>query len=99
MSDLKNAIDENMLGEDYSLKTKIEKDRKLFNKIKLFREMKLATEEFLKTTMEYMLENCKTMMDVEESRELDSISRKVDRELRLELNSFEWKFIKLPNEK
>jgi hypothetical protein len=31
MSDLKDAIDENMLGGDYSLKAKIEKDRKLFN--------------------------------------------------------------------
>jgi hypothetical protein len=46
-----------------------------------------------------MLEKRKAMMDVEERRELDSISIKVDKEFSLELDSFELKLIKPPNGK
>jgi hypothetical protein len=99
IGELKDVIDENMLGGDYSLKAKIEKNRRQFNERKPFKVKKLAMEEFFKTNIDCMLKNQKAVMDVEGKRELDSISRKVHRELRLELDPFEWKIIKLQNGK
>jgi hypothetical protein len=80
-----------MLRGDYSLKAKIEKNRRQFNEREPFKVKKLAIEEFFKTNIDCMLKNQKAVMDVEWERELDSISRKVHRELRLELDPFEWK--------
>jgi hypothetical protein len=53
---LKDSMDENMLDEDYSLKAKIEKETILFDEKKSFRDKRETIENFLKTSVENMLE-------------------------------------------
>jgi hypothetical protein len=72
LDELKDIVNENMLGDDYSLKIRIEKNRKLYNEKNPFKEKKLAIEEFSKTNVKCMLENRKTMIDIEEKKRIRS---------------------------
>jgi hypothetical protein len=81
-----NPIDENMLGDDNSLKAKIEKERTLFNKKKSFKEKKEAIKEFFKSNVKSMLKDRKVRISIEEREELNVLERKFFRELRYERN-------------
>jgi hypothetical protein len=99
MGKLEDAIGDKMVGGDMSLKNKILRDREKYKEKKTFKERKEKLETHLKTNVEVMLENRKIMLSTNEREELNSIDRKCYRELKYEMDPYEWTVVKLPNGK
>jgi hypothetical protein len=99
MCELKDFVDDSMVGGDMYLKNKIINDRKHFNEKKPFKEKRDKLEDFFKTNLEVMLENKKTIMTVEERRSMNAIDRKCFKELIYEMDPYEWTLVKLSNGK
>jgi hypothetical protein len=96
---MRKFFDDKMLGGDYSLKAKIQKDRILFNETKPFRNKKESIEKKFKTNIENMLEEGRIREGPKRIEELNAIGRKFERELRFEKDPYERKLMKLPNGK
>jgi hypothetical protein len=56
-------------------------------------------EEFFKTNIDIMMVNRKIMMKATEREDMNAIDRKCYRELKYEMDPYEWKLVKLPNKK
>jgi hypothetical protein len=66
----------------------------MFVERKPFKEKKEELEEFFTTNVETMMENRKTIMMVEQRKELNALNRKRYRELKFKMDPYEWALVK-----
>jgi hypothetical protein len=93
-----DALDDNMVGGDMALKAKMLEDRKKHIEKIPFIEKKEILEKHFKTNVEQILENGRIISSAERS-EKDAIDRKCHRELKYEMEQYEWTLVKLLNGK
>jgi hypothetical protein len=74
------------------------RDREKYNEKIPFKERKERIEEYFKTNVDLILEN-KKIMSAAEKGEKDAIDRYCNRELKYEMEPYDWTLVKLPNGK
>jgi hypothetical protein len=87
-----------MVGGDLSLKAKVLRDKEKYNEKIPFKEKREKLEKHFKTNVDLILENGK-IMSAAERGEKNAIDRYCHRELKYEMEPYDWTLVKLPNGK
>jgi hypothetical protein len=74
------------------------RDREKYNEKIPFKERKEKIEKYFKTNVDIILENKRIMSEAERG-ERDAIDRYCNRELKFEMEPYDWTLVKLPNGK